>query len=153
MKSPKWYYVGTEDFLLASKNCFLYFFFLKLMWRFKRRKQIRRGYPVSFKQMFIGLPENITKIDAVYERPIDNCIIFFTGNFMLSVIRVLLTKSKKKNIFLGKIYWIFNGQRFYSHPRSIYDLGLPLFVEALDDVFIWGKNEKTYLFYQNLYWR
>ena len=98
MKSPKRYYVGwyirqrkTEDFLLASKNCFI-FFFLKLMWRFKRRKQIRRGYPVSFKQMFIGLPENITKIDAVYERPIDNCIIFFTGNFMLSVIRVLLTK-------------------------------------------------------------
>ena len=99
MKSPKRYYVGTEDFLLASKNCFLYFFFLKLMWRFKRRKQIRRGYPVSFKQMFIGLPENITKIDAVYERPIDNCIIFFTGNFMLSAIRVLLTKSKKKKIF------------------------------------------------------
>ena len=66
------------------------------MWRFKRRKQIRRGYPVSFKQMFIGLPENITKIDAVYERPIDNCIIFFTGNFMLSVIRVLLTKFKQK---------------------------------------------------------
>ena len=104
MKSPKRYYVGwyirqrkTEDFLLASKNCF--FFFLKLMWRFKRRKQIRRGYPVSFKQMFIGLPENITKIDAVYERPIDNCIIFFTGNFMLSVIRVLLTKILKKIFF------------------------------------------------------
>ena len=70
------------------------------MWRFKRRKQIRRGYPVSFKQMFIGLPENITKIDAVYERPIDNCIIFFTGNFMLPVvIRVLLTKLKQKRIF------------------------------------------------------
>ena len=64
-----------------------------------------------------------------------------------------VNKNFKKNIFLGKIYWIFNGQRFYSHPRSIYDLGLPLFVEALDDVFIWGKNEKTYLFYQNLYWR
>ena len=62
------------------------------MWRFKRRKQIRRGYPVSFKQMFIGLPENITKIDAVYERPIDNCIIFFTGNlrFTLRVRFILL---------------------------------------------------------------
>ena len=89
----------AEDFLLASKNCFIYLFFSKLMWRFKRRKQIRRGYPVSFKQMFIGLPENITKIDAVYERPIDNCIIFFTGNFMLSVIRVLLTKFLKKIFF------------------------------------------------------
>ena len=97
---PCWYIRQrkTEDFLLASKNCFL-FFFLKLMWRFKRRKQIRRGYPVSFKQMFIGLPENITKIDAVYERPIDNCIIFFTGNFMLSVIRVLLTNFLRKIFF------------------------------------------------------
>ena len=104
--------------------------------------------------MFIGLPENVTKIDAVYERPIDNCIIFFTGNLRFTLlVRFILLPIFFKSIFSGKIYWIFDGQRFYSHPRSIYDLGLPLFVEALDDVFIWGKNEKTYLFYQNLYWR
>ena len=50
------------------------------------------------------------------------------------------------------MYWIYDGDRFFS-PRSIYDLGLPSYVDHLDDVFIWGKNEKTYFFYENLYWR
>ena len=49
------------------------------MWRFQRRKHLRHGYPAPFKQMFIGLPENIIAIDAVYERPTDNYILFFTG--------------------------------------------------------------------------
>ena len=26
-------------------------------------------------------------------------------------------------------------------------------MDKLDDVFVWGKNGKTYFFYQNLYWR
>ena len=26
-------------------------------------------------------------------------------------------------------------------------------MDNLDDAFIWGKNDKTYFFYQNLYWR
>ena len=79
-------------------------------------------------------------------------VLYFSRVILVLFGKIFVTKNFT-NLFPGKIYWIFDGQRFYSHPRSIYDLGLPLFVEALDDVFIWGKNEKTYLFYQNLYWR
>ena len=100
------------------------------MWRFQSRKYLRPGYPASFRQMFQGLPENVTKIDAVYERPDDNYILFFAG----------------------KQIWVYDGIRFYA-PQSLSSLGLPDFVEKLDSVFVWGKNGKTYLFYQNLYWR
>ena len=53
---------------------------------------------------------------------------------------------------LGRQYWIFDGARFFA-PQNISSLGLPSFVDKLDDVFVWGKNGKTYFFYQNLYWR
>jgi hypothetical protein len=55
-------------------------------------------------------------------------------------------------LFSGHQYWIHDGRRFFS-PQSIHDLGLPDFVDKIDDVFVWGKNGKTYLFYKNLYWR
>ena len=50
-----------------------------MMWRFNARAQLRPGYPAPFKQMFMGLPEHIQNVDAVYERPGDNHILFFTG--------------------------------------------------------------------------
>ena len=52
------------------------------MWRYGKRGQLRRGYPAPFKQMFIGLPDNVHKVDAVYERPGDNYILFFIGDFL-----------------------------------------------------------------------
>ena len=94
-KEKKWRLFGPQNFA--------WFFFLQLMWRFKRRKQIRRGYPAPFKQMFIGLPENVTKIDAVYERPIDNCIIFFTGNLRFTLlVRFILLPIFLKVFFQEK---------------------------------------------------
>ena len=69
---------GNFDAVTSLRNE-LFFFKGQLMWRFSRRKQLRQGYPAPFKQMFIGLPKNITALDAIYERPTDNYILFFTG--------------------------------------------------------------------------
>ena len=55
-----------------------------MMWRFNARAQLRPGYPAPFKQMFMGLPEHVRKVDAVYERPGDNHILFFTGKLLLN---------------------------------------------------------------------
>ena len=49
-------------------------------------------------------------------------------------------------------YWVFDGESFFA-PQSLSSLGLPDYVDKLDDAFVWGKNGKTYFFYQNLYWR
>ena len=49
-------------------------------------------------------------------------------------------------------YWVFDGESFFA-PQPLSSLGLPEYVDKLDDAFVWGKNGKTYFFYQNLYWR
>lgn len=64
---------------VASIRGEVFIFKGELMWRFAKQGQIRRAYPAPFKQMFIGLPEDVKNVDAVYERPTDNNILFFTG--------------------------------------------------------------------------
>ena len=38
-------------------------------------------------------------------------------------------------------------------PQNLTKLGLPNDILKLDAAFVWGKNEKTYLFRSNMYWR
>ena len=63
-----------------------------------------------------------------------------------------MTHNKPIPYNLGQQYWISDGDRFFS-PQALSSLGLPEYVDRIDDVFVWGKNEKTYFFYKNLYWR
>lgn len=42
-------------------------------------RTIRAGYPVSIDRFWHALPADIEKIDALYERPSDTKIMFFTG--------------------------------------------------------------------------
>lgn len=120
---------GNFDVITSLRNE-IFAFKGKYMWRFMKRGQVREGYPAPFHQMFMGLPENIKKIDAVYERPGDNYLMFFTGTQ----------------------YWVFDGNRFFS-PRPLTDLGLPTNVDHIDAAFVWGKNGRTYFFAQNIYWK
>ena len=63
-----------------------------------------------------------------------------------------MTHNKPIPYNLGQQYWISDGDRFFS-PQALSSIGLPEYVDRIDDVFVWGKNEKTYFFYKNLYWR
>ena len=55
-------------------------FFPQKMWRFSdRAKLIRPGYPADFSLMFGDFGPNVTRIDAVYERPDDGRIVIFSG--------------------------------------------------------------------------
>lgn len=49
------------------------------LWRLSRRGSIQNGYPVKFRQLFWQLPENVTKIDAAYQRENDASIVLFSG--------------------------------------------------------------------------
>lgn len=51
------------------------------MWRLRDKFQILPSYPAPIRQMFPQLPENIEKVDAAYERP-DGNIVLFTGLFI-----------------------------------------------------------------------
>ncbi|CAL1271166.1 unnamed protein product [Larinioides sclopetarius] len=102
------------------------------MWRLRERNERVSGYPVNFHIFFTGIPRSIQSIDAVYQRPFDYNILFFTG----------------------QVYWIFDGDRFTSDsPRPLTDLGLPSDLDKLDAAFLWAKNGKTYFFRGDQYWR
>ncbi|KAF4525933.1 hypothetical protein B566_EDAN013169 [Ephemera danica] len=103
-----------------------------MVWRLRNRGNIEKGYPVPIKQMFWKLPNNVTRIDAVYERPNDGSIV----------------------IFSGANYWVTDGNKLLEgSPRPISSLGLPSNVESIDAVMVWGKNQKTYIFSGEEYWR
>ncbi|GIY88524.1 matrix metalloproteinase-17 [Caerostris darwini] len=110
----------------------LFIFKGRFMWRLRDRNERVPGYPVDFHIFFTGIPRSIQSIDAVYQRPFDYNILFFTGNQ----------------------YWIFDGNRFSNDsPRPLTDLGLPSDLDKLDAAFVWAKNGRTYFFRKDQYWR
>jgi hypothetical protein len=50
------------------------------MWRYSDRTKPFPEYPAPFSQMFGDFGSNVTRIDAVYERPHDGNIVFFSGD-------------------------------------------------------------------------
>lgn len=56
-----------------------FFFKGKYTWRFGV-KGLYPGYPASISRLFFGLPDDMEKVDAVYER-LDGKIVFFIGEF------------------------------------------------------------------------
>ncbi|XP_015923695.1 matrix metalloproteinase-17 isoform X2 [Parasteatoda tepidariorum] len=110
----------------------LFVFKNNYMWRFRDRDEMLPGYPVDFHLFFRSLPVSIRSIDAIYQRPTDYNIIFFTGSY----------------------YWIFDGNSFtQDSPLPLTNLGLPADLDRLDSAIVWAKNGKTYFFRRDLYWR
>ncbi|XP_069673369.1 matrix metalloproteinase-25-like [Periplaneta americana] len=110
----------------------LFIFKQEYMWRLSRRGEVQEGYPVPFRQLFWKLPNDIVKIDAIYQRDTDGSIILFTGNK----------------------YWVYNGDNFIEgSPRPLTDFGLPPFLDKIDAAIVWGKNGKTFLYSKDMYWR
>lgn len=110
----------------------LFFFKGECVWRLKDRGIIKRGYPVPIRQLFQFLPENIRKIDAVYQRLNDSAIVIFTG----------------------KNFWVSDGDRLIQNsPRPLSDYGLPATLDKINAIMVWGKNDKTFIFSDDRYWR
>lgn len=101
-------------------------------WRLHSNRTLRPGYPVSIDRFWYDLPPNISKIDALYERPSDTKIVFFAG----------------------KNFWLFSANQLESgYPKPLTDLGLPEDVDRVDAAMVWGHNGKTYLFSGMQYWK
>ncbi|XP_018566418.1 matrix metalloproteinase-2-like isoform X2 [Anoplophora glabripennis] len=109
----------------------LFVFKQQYIWRYKEKGKLGKGYPITIYQMFPQLPKTVEKIDAAYERP-DGNIILFTG----------------------KMFWVHNGQQFIEDsPKSITHYGLPDYLQEIDAVQTWGRNGKTYFYRRERFWR
>lgn len=121
---------GDYDAIAALRSE-LFVFKGEYLWRLRKEYDIIPGYPIPFRQMFPLLPRSVKQINAAYQRP-DGQIVLFSG----------------------KQYWVFDGTTFVEgSPRLLTDLGLPDSMESLDAVQNWGRNGKTYFYRGNMFWR
>ncbi|XP_017066545.1 matrix metalloproteinase-2 isoform X2 [Drosophila eugracilis] len=89
------------------------------------------GYPTETRRHWSALPENLTKVDAVYEN-----------------------KQRQIVFFIGQRYYVFNSVNLApGFPKPLASLGLPPSLTHIDASFVWGHNNRTYLTSGTLYWR
>ncbi|GIY98429.1 matrix metalloproteinase-17 [Caerostris extrusa] len=104
----------------------------KYFWRMDVNRTLKAGYPVPIERFWHALPPEIENVDALYERPIDTKIVFFTG----------------------KKFWLFSANQLEpGYPRPLTDLGLPEHLTHIDAAMVWGHNGKTYFFSGKEYWK
>jgi hypothetical protein len=106
----------------------------KWFWRIADGK-VMAGYPVEIMRFWYGLPNDLERIDALFERSSDGRIIFF----------------------IGDRYWELIGNHLVTHfpsaGRPISDFGLPKDIDHIDAAFVWGHNQRIYLITGHMYWK
>ena len=50
-------------------------------------------------------------------------------------------------------FWLYNGNALEKGPRPISEYGLSQELANMDAVFVWGRNQRTYFFKGDKYWR
>lgn len=108
----------------------LFIFKDQYLWRIGDQG-LYRGYPYEIRRHWKRIPENFSKIDAVYENSRGK-IVFFIGRY---------------------VYAFSSTELEHGYPRHLTDLGLPSSIDHIDAALIWGHNNRTYLYSGTLYWR
>lgn len=66
---------------IATLRGQVYVFKGEHVWQLENNFGVKPGYPTKFKEIFRGLPDYVTHIDAVYERLSDGHIVLFNGKY------------------------------------------------------------------------
>ena len=101
----------------------------KFMWRVKNGI-VMAGYPSKIKNLWRGLPESLTRVDAAFEN----------------------NSQRKIWFFLGKKMYVYESSTLIT-VSALTDLGLPAYVKKVDAIFTWGHNNRTFIFAGDEYWR
>ncbi|XP_042863737.1 matrix metalloproteinase-2-like isoform X1 [Penaeus japonicus] len=120
----------TEYDALSVIRREVYIFKGKYFWRLDPVGNLRPNYPAEITRFWAILPKNLTRVDAVYERP-DTNIVFFIGNR----------------------YYVCQGNHRLLKTGLLKHLGLPEDLKKVDAAFVWGHNGRTYIFADTMYWR
>jgi Hemopexin len=104
---------------VAYLNGAIYIFKGSFIWEFNSRFELEDDFPMKISKVFPNLPKRFKKIDAVYEIPEDDEIVFFSGSEYITYdIR-------------GPIYTAYNITRYTNDPD----------IEKIDAAMIWGEFE------------
>ncbi|XP_071978861.1 matrix metalloproteinase-17-like [Engystomops pustulosus] len=108
----------------------VFFFKGRYFWRVEATRQLVSLNPAHLGRFWMGLPPDLPRVDAVYERANDSKIVFIAGSN----------------------YWVFKDTQVEpGYPRPLTDFGLN--TNLVDGAFVWKHNKKTYFFRHNQYWR
>lgn len=106
------------------------------VWRLGPKLKLIEGYPTLWKEVFPIFPDDIKRIDAVYERDNDSAIIFFTGRNFYDFLCIIF----RFDALIGSTFWVFDGQKLIDNsPQSITKYGVMDNVTQIDAVMIWGN--------------
>ncbi|XP_048369510.1 matrix metalloproteinase-17-like [Sphaerodactylus townsendi] len=106
-----------------------FFFKGQYFWRLTQGRHLTSLRPALIAGFWRGLPSNLQKVDAVYERHTDHRILFFSGS----------------------LYWVFKDNSVEEgYPCPVTDFGLPQ--GGIDGAFSWPLDRKTYFFKGELQW-
>lgn len=87
------------------------------IWQFNTQFEMDDDFPVRISRVFPNLPKRFTKIDAVYQVPHEDEIVFFAGS-------EYITYDMR-----GPIYTAYNITRYTYDPD----------IEKIDAAMVWGK--------------
>jgi hypothetical protein len=104
---------------VAYLNGAIYVFKGNFIWEFNLAFELEDDFPKKISKVFPNLPKRFKKIDAVYEIPEDDEIVFFSG-------REYITYDIR-----GPIYTAYNITRYTNDPE----------IEQIDAAMIWGEFE------------
>ncbi|XP_056408616.1 matrix metalloproteinase-17-like [Hyla sarda] len=108
----------------------VFFFKNRYFWRVQATRQLVSLNPAHLGRFWMGLPPDLPRVDAVYERANDSKIVFIAGTS----------------------FWVFKDTLVEpGYPRPLTDFGLN--TDGVDGAFVWKHNKKTYFFRHNRCWR
>lgn len=119
--------------------------------------------PARLHRFWEGLPAEVKVIQAAYARHQDGRILLFSGEWGSGRRRGPRGRARGAPAHLpgpprsprsaaGPQFWVFQDRQLEGAPRPLTELGLPP-GEAVDAVFSWPPNGKTYLIRGARYWR
>ncbi|KAM8961366.1 matrix metalloproteinase-25 [Pelodytes ibericus] len=121
---------STHFDAIANIRGEVFFFKNKFFWRVQASGQLISLSPAHLSRFWLGLPHDLPRIDAVYERTNDSRIVFISGD----------------------LYWVFQDTKVLpGYPRPLSDFGLG--TDGVDGAFVWSHNRKTYFFRGKNFWR
>lgn len=147
--------VGNFD-AVTSINDHVFIFKNQFVYRLDANLFPVHGYPIAISAQFPGVVEleqlhaDGGVVDAAYQRQTDGAVVLFVGHrywtFNGTDFRLLSSKTELDAV--GDI----NNNRI-DQRTTIWDLGLPNNVTRIDAVFVWPKNQRTYIFAGNSFWK
>ncbi|XP_068100181.1 matrix metalloproteinase-25 [Hyperolius riggenbachi] len=121
---------STHFDAIANIRGEIFFFKNRYFWRLQSTRTLVSLIPAQLHHFWNGLPLDLPRLDAVYERQNDSKIVFIAGNK----------------------FWVFKDTMVEpGYPRFLSDFGLK--VDRIDGAFVWKHNKKTYFFRGDKFWR